>query len=115
MNISPDYLIERKRNKMQLTRWKMISFILVVLLIFFAASQFSGRKNFSFISGDMSMKGDYIANILLQEVINDDLAKVKKLEKIVAVPHIFYYDDSDLRKNLKVVFKPKFASRFTHF
>lgn len=40
---------------------------------------------------------------------------IKKLEKVVAVPHIFYYDDDNLRDNLQVVFKPKFISRFTHF
>lgn len=40
---------------------------------------------------------------------------IKKLEKIVALPHIFYYDDDNLKDTLKVIFRPSFVSRFTHF
>lgn len=40
---------------------------------------------------------------------------IKKVEKVVAIPHIFYYDDDDVRGNLKATFKPRFISRFTHF
>ncbi|MFK7973326.1 MAG: tRNA lysidine(34) synthetase TilS [Rickettsiaceae bacterium] len=40
---------------------------------------------------------------------------VKKLEKIIAIPHISYYDNMEFNKALQVVFKPKFVSRFTHF
>lgn len=37
------------------------------------------------------------------------------LEKIVAIPHISYYDEKILENNLQVIFKPNFVSRFTHF
>ncbi|MCZ6902341.1 MAG: tRNA lysidine(34) synthetase TilS [Rickettsia endosymbiont of Ixodes persulcatus] len=38
---------------------------------------------------------------------------VKILEKVIAIPHISYYDD-DMR-NFGVSFAPNFVSRFTHF
>lgn len=41
------------------------------------------------------------------------LPVIKDLEKVVAIPHISYYD-SDLN-NMKVIFSPNFISRFTHF
>ncbi len=43
------------------------------------------------------------------------LPAIKILEKIVAIPHISYYDDIELEGALKVTFKPNFISRFTHF
>lgn len=64
--------------------------------------------------------------LLPQEVLNkiDDLGHknilfslpvIKTLEKMVAIPHIFFYDNLDLRDKLKIVFKPNFVSRFTHY
>ena len=71
---------------------------------------------------------DYIA---IKDQLNlDDLAKIsdnnhklilftlpviKNLEKVVAIPHISYYDDFDHGAIVKVVFRPSFISRFTHF
>ena len=43
------------------------------------------------------------------------LPVIKSLEKIVAIPHISYYDETELEGALKVIFKPHFISRFTHF
>lgn len=40
---------------------------------------------------------------------------IKNLEKILAIPNISYYDDEALADNIKVIFKPHFISRFTHF
>ncbi len=80
MNISPDYLIERKRNKFQLAKWKIICLLLISAIIFIVGNKIFTNKNISYLSKDMS--GDYIANILLEEIIYDDLSRVKKLEKI---------------------------------
>lgn len=80
MNISPDYLIERKRNKSQLAKWKISSLILVFVIVFIIGNKMIGDKNTSFLSTDI--RGEYIANILLEEIIYDDLSRVKKLEKI---------------------------------
>ena len=43
------------------------------------------------------------------------LPVIKSLEKIVAIPHISYYDETELEGALKVIFRPHFISRFTHF
>jgi tRNA(Ile)-lysidine synthase len=42
------------------------------------------------------------------------LPVIKNLEKVIAIPHISYYDTSRA-KDIKVIFKPNFISRFTHF
>lgn len=43
------------------------------------------------------------------------LPVIKNLEKVVAIPHISYYDSEVLSSAIKVIFKPNFISRFTHF
>ena len=43
------------------------------------------------------------------------LPVIKKLEKIVAIPHISYYNERKFIDSLKVTFRPNFISRFTHF
>lgn len=43
------------------------------------------------------------------------LPVIKNLEKIVAIPHISYYDEFGLEEDLEIIFRPKFISRFTHF
>lgn len=81
------------------------------------------NKNFKVSSLKMS---DYIrlkklVNLKKLAEISDNSHKailftlpvIKDLEKVVAIPHISYYD-SDLN-NMKVIFSPNFISRFTHF
>ncbi|WP_425363313.1 tRNA lysidine(34) synthetase TilS [Candidatus Tisiphia endosymbiont of Hybos culiciformis] len=43
------------------------------------------------------------------------LPVVKILEKVIAIPHISYYNGNGLSKGLGVSFSPNFISRFTHF
>jgi tRNA(Ile)-lysidine synthase len=43
------------------------------------------------------------------------LPVIKNLEKVVAIPHISYYDDFDPDSRIKTIFRPGFISRFTHF
>ena len=43
------------------------------------------------------------------------LPVIKNLEKVVAIPHISYYDNEILSGVIKIIFKPNFISRFTHF
>lgn len=43
------------------------------------------------------------------------LPVIKVLEKIIAIPHISYYNDESLIDKFKIAFWPSFASRFTHF
>ena len=43
------------------------------------------------------------------------LPVIKNLEKVVAIPHISYYDDFKSNSRIDIVFNPGFVSRFTHF
>jgi tRNA(Ile)-lysidine synthase len=43
------------------------------------------------------------------------LPVIKNLEKIVAIPHISYYDETEFEGTFKITFRPNFISRFTHF
>ena len=43
------------------------------------------------------------------------LPVIKNLEKIVAIPHISYYDDFESGFEVNVIFRSGFISRFTHF
>lgn len=43
------------------------------------------------------------------------LPVIKNVEKVVAIPHISYYDGFDRNTISEVVFRPSFISRFTHF
>lgn len=43
------------------------------------------------------------------------LPVIKNLEKVVAIPHISYYDEFNLDEDLEITFRPRFISRFTHF
>ena len=43
------------------------------------------------------------------------LPVIKTLEKIVAIPHISYYDNFKCDFGIDIVFNPAFVSRFTHF
>lgn len=43
------------------------------------------------------------------------LPVIKNLEKVVAIPHISYYDDFKFNSGVDIVFSPGFVSRFTHF
>ncbi len=53
--------------------------------------------------------GNYHKSILFT------LPVIKNLEKIVAIPHISYYDDRQFVGLCKITFRPNFISRFTHF
>ena len=43
------------------------------------------------------------------------LPVIKTLEKIIAIPHISYYDNFKCDSGVDIVFGPIFVSRFTHF
>ena len=43
------------------------------------------------------------------------LPVIKNLEKVVAIPHISYYDGFKSNSGVDVIFSPGFVSRFTHF
>ncbi len=43
------------------------------------------------------------------------LPVIKILEKVIAMPHLSYYNDESLKEKFSVYFYPSFTSRFTHF
>lgn len=48
------------------------------------------------------------------KIYSNDLEK-EILEKVIAIPHISYYNDEGLSRKICVSFSPSFVSRFTHF
>lgn len=79
MNLSPDYLIERKRNKKQLAKWKIFSLLLIIALAVFVGRNYSPDLNIS----SASLQGaELIGRIKINDIISDDLDRIKNLEKI---------------------------------
>ncbi|PCJ29593.1 MAG: signal peptide peptidase SppA [Rickettsiales bacterium] len=79
MNISPDYLIERKRSKKQLSNWKIIALILLAALLFSSFGKLPASKNFA--AGGFQSK-DYIASVQIENVIEEDNLRIRKFESI---------------------------------
>ena len=79
MSITPDYLIERKRTKNQLAKWKIFALALILVIFFVGRSELPSSKSFSKSSFPVA---DHIASIRIDDVIMDDLDRVRKLEKI---------------------------------
>jgi len=78
MNISPDYIIERKNNKTQLRNWKYIVIFLVVIICCLI-----GWKQSSFSAMNKEFGKDYIGSILIEDIIFEDAKRDRKLEKII--------------------------------
>lgn len=80
MNLSPDYLIERKRNKRQLAKWKIFSLLLLIfILIIFVGKNYSSEIN---VAPTALQGSEYIGRIKINDIIADDLDIIENLEKI---------------------------------
>lgn len=79
-NISPEYLIERKKTKSQLLKWKFAALIAVIFCVFLLAEN-SGDESTS-VSSAVSGGGGYVASIEINEIILEDLNKLEKLSDI---------------------------------
>jgi len=86
MNITPDYLIERKRSKLQLAKWKIVSLILIIIIAVFAGKKSLGPERF--LGEKAPIMGDYIARLSFEEIIYDNLPRVKKIESLAEDKHI---------------------------
>lgn len=75
MKMFPEYIIERKKDKMQIRKWKITVLILVVLALFLNARNFIGQAKIS--SGN-----DHIGLVLIEDIIYEDSSRDKKLEEI---------------------------------
>jgi len=79
MNITPDYLIERKRTKRQLTKWKIFALVLIIFIFFIASNNFSSTNR---ITGSTFPVVDHIASVRINDIIFDDFKRVRKLAEI---------------------------------
>lgn len=78
MNISPEYLIERRNTKKQLMRWKLLALFVVVACIFLLISN-RGKDG---VTRAVVGGSDYIASIEINEIIMEDLESIRKLKEI---------------------------------
>ncbi len=79
MNLSPDYLVERKRNKTQLAKWKIFSLLLIIALVVFVGKNYSSDLNIA----STSLQGaEVVGRIKINDIISDDLERIKNIEKI---------------------------------
>jgi protease-4 len=78
MNISPDYLIERKNSKSQLRNWKYLVIFLVMII-----TSLIGVKKSHFIAIDKVTSNDHIASVLIEDIILEDAKRDHRLEKII--------------------------------
>lgn len=72
-------------------------------------------KNYSEIRETLAL--DNLKNLSFNNhlAILFTLPVIKILEKVIAMPHLSYYDNESLKKEFSVYFYPNFISRFTHF
>lgn len=80
MNLDPDYLIERKRSKSQLAKWKIFALILLLGVFFLAANNGKNKVTTSSISSIGS--SDYIARIKINDKISSDSEQIENIDKI---------------------------------
>lgn len=81
MSISPDYLIERKRNLKKLTKWRLITFVLIILLFGVVGKNYLPQNEMT-SKVPFPGKGSYIASIKIDDIILDDLPRVRKIAAI---------------------------------
>lgn len=79
MNLTPDYLIERKRNKKQLAKWKIFSLILIIVLAVFVGKEHSSYLN---IPTTSLQAAEHVGRIKINDIISDDLDRIRNLEQI---------------------------------
>lgn len=79
MMISPEYIIERKRNKSLLSKWKFVALILFVALIIVAGDMLPENP----VVKPSAVTGhDYIASIEIDDVIFEDQERYRKLHEL---------------------------------
>lgn len=81
MNITPDYLVERRRIKTQVTKWKIISMILLLVFVGSVGHKMVNNDPFP-LASKTHHKGGYIASLTFEEIIMDNLPRIKKIEQL---------------------------------
>lgn len=83
MSITPDYLIERRQIKSSLLIWKLAAIILIAIVFLLVGKDFAPKEVLPINSNE-----DYIASVLIDEIILEDEKRDKKLKKIIDDSHI---------------------------
>ncbi|MCC8418864.1 MAG: signal peptide peptidase SppA [Rickettsia endosymbiont of Glossina mortisans submortisans] len=83
MSITPDYLIERRQIKSRLLIWKLAAIILIAIVFLLVGKDFAPKEVLPINSNE-----DYIASVLIDEIILEDERRDKKLKKIIDDSHI---------------------------
>ncbi len=90
MSVTPEYLIERSRNKTELQKWKIFSIVAMLIIAFIVIGRFLGESSLMGLSSS-SDSGGYIARISIDGIImenperNKRLASLAKDDKVKAV------------------------------
>ncbi|WP_417904643.1 signal peptide peptidase SppA [Candidatus Tisiphia endosymbiont of Micropterix aruncella] len=78
MTITPDYIIERKQNKLKLRLWKLATILMFIVLIVVMI------KKFDLTSSEyVTTNSNYIATVSIEDIIFEDTKRDKRLEKII--------------------------------
>ncbi|KJW04322.1 signal peptide peptidase SppA [Rickettsia argasii] len=83
MSITPDYLIERRQIKSRLLIWKLAAIILIAIVFLLVGKDFAPKEVLP-----INSNADYIASVLIDEIILEDEKRDKKLKKIIDDSHI---------------------------
>ncbi|AEK74728.1 signal peptide peptidase SppA [Rickettsia conorii subsp. heilongjiangensis] len=83
MSITPDYLIERRQIKSRLLIWKLAAIILIAIVFLLVGKDFAPKEVLP-----INSNADYIASVLIDEIILEDEKRDKRLKKIIDDSHI---------------------------
>lgn len=86
MSISPDYLIERKHHKRSITRWKLFSLALLLVVISLWGGAAPSGNFMNFLKNNTNTPNSnqaYIARIKIHDVILDDLPRLEKIQTLI--------------------------------
>ncbi len=80
MSIPHDYLIERKRNKGQIAKWRLIAFAMIILLSIAIGKRLLPQSDMA--KAPFQGKGAYIASVKIKDIILDDLERIRKISAV---------------------------------
>src|SRR5690242_9882215 len=78
MNISPDYVIERKSHRSQIRNWKLIALLMFIVLMIML-----NVRKMPFGEPGAALKGESIGVVYIDGIIFEDKTRDEKLEAIV--------------------------------
>lgn len=78
MAITQDYIIERKQNKFRLRLWKMLTILMFIVLLVVVSKRFQQPTE------QVLGSSDYIASVLIEDIIFEDTKRDERLKKIIS-------------------------------